>query len=566
MTLSTASDRLSVSSLSNSSVSQSIAPSLALDTALTTQRVQSSASRLASVGDSRVTTVQDFNQDGQTDILWRNYSTGDVGAWLMNGSVIQGWAAMQSSTDPNWRIEATADFNHDGKSDILWRNYSTGVVGIWLMDGANITGWSLRQTNVNLDFHIEGVADFDDDGQLDILWRNYSNGNVGAWLMTGSTIQNWSDMQVSGDLNWQIEGTGDFDNDGRSDILWRNYSTGVVGAWLRTQSGIRWAAMPTVADLNWRIEGTGDFNRDGQVDLLWRNYSNGAVGAWLMTGTSILRWAEMPTVADLNWRPIVSSSLVSVVSGDTIGTARNLGTFTAQVIADSIGGTDRNDYYRFDLTQPLSRFNLTLSGLSVGAGVELLASDGDRIANSFYRGGSPSSSPLGFSRELDAGTYYIRVSPSDNTANYSLSLSAPALILLPDAAGSTKDTARDIGVLTGNRSFQDSVGTKDFDDYYRFELNQDTELTLNFSAVDSSTYVSLIDSDDREVRRLLGGPAGTLIQQLPLMRGTYYVVVTPYSAFGKTLITSTNYTLSLSVASNVPADRVGNSLALVLID
>jgi len=37
-------------------------------------------------------------------------------------------------------VGQTIDFNGDGKADILWRNWSTGVMSIWFIDGTTYLG------------------------------------------------------------------------------------------------------------------------------------------------------------------------------------------------------------------------------------------------------------------------------------------------------------------------------------------------------------------------------------------------------------------------------------------
>ena len=37
--------------------------------------------------------------------------------------------------DINWSVIATPDLNGDGKSDLVWRNFSTGQIAAWLMNG-----------------------------------------------------------------------------------------------------------------------------------------------------------------------------------------------------------------------------------------------------------------------------------------------------------------------------------------------------------------------------------------------------------------------------------------------
>ena len=51
-------------------------------------------------------------------------------------------------------VEGAGDFNSDGKSDILWRNYSSGQNVVWYMDGANRTGLNFLNTVADTSWHI----------------------------------------------------------------------------------------------------------------------------------------------------------------------------------------------------------------------------------------------------------------------------------------------------------------------------------------------------------------------------------------------------------------------------
>ena len=103
----------------------------------------------------------------------------------------------------------------------------------------------------------------------------------------------------------------------------------------------------------------------------------------------------------------VAPSVVPDYAGNTLATARNIGTLsTAQVFSDWVGSTDTNDYYRFSLQQA-SNFNLSLSGLSADADVQLLSSSGSVLASS-ANGGAASESIV---RSLAIGSYFVRVYP-----------------------------------------------------------------------------------------------------------------------------------------------------------
>ncbi len=89
---------------------------------------------------SDLKTSKSLNGDGKTDLIWRNYGTGENVAWLMDGaSITSGSNLPLVPTD--WDFAQT-ELNGDGKTDLIWRNYGTGENVAWLMDGASITSGS----------------------------------------------------------------------------------------------------------------------------------------------------------------------------------------------------------------------------------------------------------------------------------------------------------------------------------------------------------------------------------------------------------------------------------------
>src|SRR5262249_28261159 len=66
---------------------------------------------------SRVNT-HDFNGDGMSDILWYNTTSGQVVAWLVNGTSVIGSGSPASAQSP-WAVVGQRDFNGDGFADIL---------------------------------------------------------------------------------------------------------------------------------------------------------------------------------------------------------------------------------------------------------------------------------------------------------------------------------------------------------------------------------------------------------------------------------------------------------------
>jgi subtilisin family serine protease len=119
-----------------------------------------------------------------------------------------------------------------------------------------------------------------------------------------------------------------------------------------------------------------------------------------------------------------SSSAISSAPPDNGGnnfeTARDIGGLIGSLaFSDWVGSSDRNDYYRFSVTEA-SAFSLSLTGLTANADVQLLNGSGSRLASS-SNGGVASES---ISRALSVGTYVVRVYFRGASTGYALNLSA----------------------------------------------------------------------------------------------------------------------------------------------
>jgi hypothetical protein len=58
----------------------------------------------------RIGGAGDFDGDGDADLIWRNYSTGQNNIWFMNNTTLQSIVPTVGERNPNWQIEAVGDF------------------------------------------------------------------------------------------------------------------------------------------------------------------------------------------------------------------------------------------------------------------------------------------------------------------------------------------------------------------------------------------------------------------------------------------------------------------------
>ena len=240
----------------------------------------------------KVVGTGDFNGDAVSDILWRNTSTGANTIWKSgNSSTVQATTIVASQS---WKVVGVGDFNGDGVSDILWRNTYSGANTIW-RSGTSATVQAMTAVTSQA-WAIVGVGDFDGDLKSDVLWRNLSTGANAIWR-SGNSATQMAPGSVS-DLNWKIVEVADFDGDGKDDILWRHATSGVNSIW-RSGSHATPQAVGTLSAVAWKVEAAGDYDSDGKADIMWRNASTGANMIWLAAKSTTQR--TVTSVTDLHW-------------------------------------------------------------------------------------------------------------------------------------------------------------------------------------------------------------------------------------------------------------------------
>ncbi len=233
--------------------------------------------------------------------------------------------------------------------------------------------------------------------------------------------------------------------------------------------------------------------------------------------------------------------------GSTLTTATNLGTLSGRrSFSDSLSLNDVDDFYRFSLSTT-SDLQVALTGLTSNADLFLIRDmNGNGIVDSMDV--LQSSTSLGAVSEfislsgLAAGTYFVGIRGYGNFTNYTLNLTA-------DSAGETLATARNIGVLTGSRSFTDFLSFQDDSDIYRFSLNIMSNVSINLPGLtaDFDLYLGrdlngngLIDPGETlAISATDGSNSPESINISNLASGVYYVLVRQFSG-------EANYTLNLT--------------------
>lgn len=244
-------------------------------------------------------------------------------------------------------------------------------------------------------------------------------------------------------------------------------------------------------------------------------------------------------------------------AGNSLGTALDAGILNtvAKNFVDVMQNGDL-DYFRFQLTAA-SNLAATFTNLSENINIVLIQDlngnnqldSGETLQSVSFESGPTYT----MSEPLNAGTYFIQISPSntnDNTA-YNLSLSAIAIANAQDA-GSTLSTARNAGQLTTNATvFVDVIQNGDVD-VFRFQLSASSVLTATFTGLSENVQILLVQDTNANGQINAGetirsvnfesGPTYTLSQALAA--GDFFIQVSPSN-------TSDNTSFTLSLNSNI---------------
>jgi hypothetical protein len=197
------------------------------------------------------------------------------------------------------------DFNGDGDRDIVWRNTESGCNTVWEMDGTNRTDVVDLDSVTNLNWNLAGTGDLTGDGQDDLLWRNTESGRNMVWEMNGTERVGITELDAVSNLDWNLVGAGDLTGDGQEDLLWRNTANGRNVVWeMNGTERVGITELDAVSNLDWNLVGAGDLTGDGQEDLLWRNTANGRNVVWEMNGTERVGITELDAVTNLDWSAI----------------------------------------------------------------------------------------------------------------------------------------------------------------------------------------------------------------------------------------------------------------------
>ncbi|BBD65961.1 hypothetical protein NIES4072_03600 [Nostoc commune NIES-4072] len=272
-------------------------------------------------------------------------------------------------------------------------------------------------------------------------------------------------------------------------------------------------------------------NLTGNADLQLRNSSNSilqptstqlgtapeSINSVLAPGTYYIRVFPYSAVTNYNLGFSFTADAPDI-AGNTLANAKSVTLNSTPITySDLVNQGDTKDYYRFDLTSD-ALVDIKFTSLSADANLQLLNQGNSTLQSSNQTGLALDSIRL----SLNSGTYYVLVTPgTTTTANYTLSLSATPIGT--DQAPNGYTSAKNIGTLNNSQSFNEFVGNIDTDDYYKFNLNNNSQFNLNLSGLIDNADVQLLNSSGNAIQTFNQTGNTPEVVSTVLNAGTYYI-------------------------------------------
>jgi hypothetical protein len=91
-------------------------------------------------GDVALRGFGDFSGGGIPDLLLFNTFDNVVGYWLLNGAKVPGVVSL-AQVSGTWIPVETENLDGTGNAEIIWRQSSTGALGAWQVTGSSFSGY-----------------------------------------------------------------------------------------------------------------------------------------------------------------------------------------------------------------------------------------------------------------------------------------------------------------------------------------------------------------------------------------------------------------------------------------
>ena len=215
------------------------------------------------------------------------------------------------------------------------------------------------------------------------------------------------------------------------------------------------------------------------------------------------------------------SNVVDYFPADTVGnTQTNARILDVNGFSDEwVGFGDTADFYKLTMTNA-GKLSLNLADLTGDANMTLYDAKGKSLKSSSVKGLADENIA---NLSLTGGDYYVKVAPASGVFDASYKLSNVVDYFPADTAGNTFALAKPV---TETVQVDEWLGFGDKDDYYMFELQASTAVTLDLADMTSNVNMYLYDSKSRQLAA--SAKSGNTDESITktLAAGKYYVKAT----------------------------------------
>jgi len=255
---------------------------------------------------SIVPTFPDFNNDGHTDLILQNPTTGEIGSWYQHGPRQNGGALFSLTPPTDFALVGVGDFSANGANTLVLQSRTTNKIALWYTGGTNgttISGGVFVSQTPAVGWKIVGVGDFNADGKSDLVFQHQTSGQIAIWFMDGSLYAGGVLLPSAPAAGWQVVGVGDLHADGFSGLVFQNQTSGQIAFWTMHGTTLTGSAiLPNVPGSGWKVVGVGDYSGDGSADLVFQNQTTNQGMIWFLGSGALVGSAPLSIVPPSGWK------------------------------------------------------------------------------------------------------------------------------------------------------------------------------------------------------------------------------------------------------------------------